>query len=148
MYELTITRLIDAPVEKCWDVLANRQEEWWCPAPWRIEMVAQERHAGGRSAMVMKGPEGEEMPQEGVFLSWEDGTRFVTTDAVSLADGIYTPSDPFMIGIWEVVPEGDGTRYSASARHWTEEAMLQHKEIGFEQGWGAVADQFVALCEG
>lgn len=148
MHELSITRFVAAPVDKCWDVLANRQEEWWCPAPWRIEMVAQERRAGGRSAMVMKGPDGEEMPQEGLFLAWEEGTRFVTTDAVTLVDGVYTPSEPFMIGIWEVVPEGDGTRYTATARHWSEETMEQHREMGFEQGWGAVADQFVAVCEG
>ena len=39
------------------------------------------------------------------------------------------------------------TRYTAYARHWTEEAMTQHKEMGFDEGWGAVADQFAALCE-
>lgn len=147
MYELKLTRLIDAPVERCWQVLADRQEEWWCPAPWRIEMLAQERCAGGRSAMMMIGPEGEKMPQDGIFLAWEEGRRFVTTDAVTLIDGDYQPADPFMIGIWQVEPEGSGTRYTAIARHWSEEAMNNHADMGFEQGWGAVADQFKALCE-
>ncbi len=29
MHELSITRHIAAAPEKVWDVLANRQEEWW-----------------------------------------------------------------------------------------------------------------------
>ena len=52
-----------------------------------------------------------------------------------------------MVGIWEIAPEGDGTRYTASARHWSEEACRQHEEMGFTEGWGACADQLKALCE-
>lgn len=148
MHELKITRHVAAPVEACWDVLANRQEEWWCPAPWRIEMLAQERRPGGRSAMIMRGPDGEEMPQDGVFLAWDEGKGFTVTDALTVGPDGFVPAEPFMIGRWQVEPDGDGTRFTASARHWTEEAMARHKEMGFEQGWGAVAEQFAALCEG
>ena len=144
MHELSMTRTVAARPDKVWDVLANRQEEWWCPKPWTIEMVAQERRPGGRSAMIMRGPEGEEMPQEGIFLAWDEGRRFVTTDAVTT---YFEPSGPFMIGIWEIEADGDDTRYTARARHWTEEAMKQHEEMGFEEGWGACADQLKALCE-
>lgn len=145
MHELSITRHIAAPLKKVWDVLANRQEEWWCPVPWHAKIVEQDRRPGGRSAMVMYGPDGEEMPQEGIFLAWDEGRRFIVTDAVTHD---FQPSGPFMIGIWEIAPEGDGTRYTASARHWTEEAMASHAEMGFEQGWNACADQLQALCEG
>lgn len=149
MHELKITRHIAAAPETVWDVLANRQEEWWCPAPWRITMIAQDRRPGGRSAMVMHGPDGEEMPQDGVFLEWVEGERFTTTDAVSIdpATGRPVPAEPFMIGTWEIAPDGTGTSYTASALHWSEEAMNRHAEMGFEQGWGAVADQLAALCE-
>ncbi|MDF8334176.1 SRPBCC family protein [Novosphingobium cyanobacteriorum] len=144
MHELSITRFIAAPPEKVWDVLANRQNEWWCPRPWRAEVVAQERWAGGRSEITMYGPDGEVMPNNGIFLAWEEGRRFVATDAVTAG---FVPAGPFMIGIWEVAPEGDGTRYTASARHWTEEAMRQHDAMGFTQGWNACTDQLQALCE-
>ncbi len=144
MHELSISRYIDAPTDKVWDVLANRQEEWWCPRPWSITIIEQDRRPGGRSAMVMHGPEGEEMPQEGVFLAWDEGRRFVTTDAFNVD---FIPSGPFMIGIWEVVNEGPSTRYTASARHWSEEAMNNHAEMGFETGWGLCADQLQELCE-
>ena len=144
-HELSITRLIAAPPARVWDVLVNRQEEWWCPKPWQARIQHQDRRAGGVCEMTFYGPNGEEMPQNGIYLAFEEGRRFATTDAVT---GDLEPSGPFMIGIWEVAPEGDGTRYTATARHWTEEARRQHAEMGFEEGWNACADQLQALCEG
>ena len=46
MYELSVTRLIDAPPAKVWDTLVNRTNEWWCPKPWRAEVNWGERKAG------------------------------------------------------------------------------------------------------
>jgi uncharacterized protein YndB with AHSA1/START domain len=148
MNELSITRFIAAAPDKVWQVMTERQTEWWCPTPWRAEVVEQDWRAGGRTAMVFKGPDGEEMPQEGFFLEVTPGVRFVSTDAcVRDPDGAWRPAEPFMIGTWEIAPEGDGTRYTASARHWTEEARRSHEEMGFADGWGACADQLKALCE-
>ena len=144
MHELSITRFIAAPPSRVWRVMTDRIEEWWCPTPWRAEMTVNDRRAGGACSMVMYGPDGEVMPHEGIYLVWDEGRRFATTDAVK---GDLEPAGPFMIGIWEVAAEGDGTRYTASARHWTEEARDQHLAMGFEPGWGAVADQLKALCE-
>ena len=144
MHDLSVTRLIAAPPAKVWDVMVNRLEEWWCPRPWTTELVAQERRPGGRSAIIMRGPDGEKHELEGIYLAWDEGRRFVTTDAV---DANLEPAGPFMVGIWEIAPEGDGTRYTASARHWTEESMQQHKEMGFDEGWKACADQLAELCE-
>lgn len=144
MNELSVTRHIAAPPAAVWDAMVNRQEEWWCPRPWRVEIVAQERFPGGRSAMIMRGPDGEEMPHDGIMLAWEEGRRFASTDAIV---GDLEPSGPFMIGIWEVEPEGEGTRYTARARHWSDEARRQHEEMGFVQGWEACAEQLAQLCE-
>jgi uncharacterized protein YndB with AHSA1/START domain len=143
-YELSVTRYIDAPPDKVWNIMTERQTEWWCPKPWRAEIVKQEWRPGGRADMVFRGPEGEEMPQEGVFLEVIPGKRFVTTDAFG-AD--WKPREAFMVGIWEIEPEGAGTRYTARARHWSEKAYKEHKEMGFEQGWSACADQLAGLAE-
>jgi uncharacterized protein YndB with AHSA1/START domain len=147
--ELSITRFIEAPPEKVWDTLVNRQEEWFCPKPWRAQIDRQERRAGGRCEMTFYGPDGEVSPQNGIYLAFDEGRRFVTTDAVVYdADGRDPePRGPFMIGFWEIAPEGDGTRFTGRARHWTEEARAQHEEMGFEAGWGVMADQLKALCE-
>ncbi len=95
--------------------------------------------------MIIKGPDGERMPNEGVFLDVVEGRHFVTTDAFTAG---WVPAGPFMVATWGIEPEGDGTRYTASARHWTDEAYEQHKAMGFEQGWGVCAAQLKALCEG
>src|SRR3546814_9024453 len=80
--ELTITRYIDAAPETVWDVMVNRQEEWWCPKPWRAEFDVNERRPGGRNEVRMHGPEGEEHTHNGTYLAFVDGQRFVSTDAV------------------------------------------------------------------
>jgi len=142
--ELSVTRFIEAPPNAVWSVMVDRQEEWWCPKPWRAEIDHQDRRAGGRCEMTFYGPDGEIMPQNGIYLAYEPGRRFVTTDAVV---GDFEPAGPFMIGIWEIEPEGRGTRFTARARHWTDETRQQHEDMGFEAGWGVMADQFKALCE-
>jgi uncharacterized protein YndB with AHSA1/START domain len=142
--ELSVTRLIAAPPEAVWDVLANRTNEWWCPVPWRAEVDWGERRAGSATHTVMYSPDGEVHQHPGFTLAWDEGRRIISTDAI-VSD--YQPNGPFMIGIWGIEPEGDGTRYTAIARHWTEEAMVQHRDMGFIDGWGACADQLKALCE-
>ncbi len=142
--ELSVTRYIDAPPDKVWDAMVNRQEEWWCPKPWRAEVNVQDRRPGGRCEMTFHGPEGESFPQNGIYLAFDEGRRFATTDAVT---GDIEPSGPFMIGIWEIEPEGSGTRYTDRARHWTDGAVERHKQMGFEGGWAICADQLAALCE-
>lgn len=142
--ELSITRFIAAPPEKVWDVMANRQEEWWCPRPWRVEVNEEDRRPGGVCRMTMYGPDGEVAPQDGIFLAYDEGRRIVSTDAVT---GDFEPAGPFMIGIWEIAPEGTGTRYTARARHWREEDRARHEEMGFTEGWGICADQLAEICE-
>lgn len=147
MHELSITRFIAAPPDEVWEVMANRQEEWFCPAPWRAEIIAQDRRPGGRCDMVFHGPDGEAMPQSGIYLAWDEGRRFVTTDAF---DAQFNPTGPFMVGSWSIAANEDngvtGTLYTASARHWTDDARRQHEEMGFEQGWGVCADALALLC--
>lgn len=146
--ELSVTRYIAAPPATVWQVMTARQQEWWCPVPWRAEVIEQDWRAGGKCAMVFKGPEGEEMPQVGTFLEVTPGVRFVTTDAVVQdSSGQWRTAGPFMIGTWEIAPEGDGTRYTARALHWDADQHKQHEDMGFIDGWTACADQLAAICE-
>lgn len=143
-YELRIERVIDAPLDAVWRAWTEHQEEWFCPLPWRMEIVEQELRAGGRSAMVMRGPDGEENAMEGVILEVVPHTRIVSTDA--FAHG-WQPQGPFMVRIDEFADAGDGrTRYAAIARHWTAEARDGHAQMRFEAGWGAAADQMEAVA--
>ena len=97
----------------------------------------------------MRGPDGEadcqgEESVGGVLLDYVPGKSFVFTDAFS--EG-WVPQKPFLVGSFEIEPDGDGTLYRASARRWTPEAVEEHRAMGFEAGWTAVADQLAALAE-
>jgi uncharacterized protein YndB with AHSA1/START domain len=142
--DLRIDRVLDAPLDAVWTAWTEHQDEWFCPPPWRMEIIEQDLRAGGRSAMVMMGPDGEEMPSEGVILEVVPMERIVSTDA--FAPG-WLPQGPFMVRIDTFEDAGDGrTRYSAIARHWTAEARDQHVAMGFEQGWGVATDQLEAVA--
>ena len=143
--ELSVERYIAADVPHVWRTMIERFEEWFCPKPWRAEAREVDWRPGGRSLVVMHGPNGEEMPNEGVVLAFEPNRHFIVTDAFTVG---WYPQGPLMVGVFAVAAEGDGTRYRASARHWTRAAAEHHRAMGFEAGWGAAADQLKALAEG
>ncbi len=144
-WELSVTRHIAAPPAKVWEVITKRLTEWWCPKPWRTEIIALDWVSGGAFHTAMFGPEpGQESSAGGKMLEVIPGRKFVFTDAFGAG---WVPQKPFMVGVFEILPEGDGTRYTASARHWSEEDRDDHAAMGFDGGWGAVADQLKALCE-
>ncbi|AMG73142.1 SRPBCC domain-containing protein [Sphingopyxis granuli] len=146
--ELSISIRIAAPPDAVWRVMTERMAEWWCPKPWTVTLDDVDLRPGGRCAMTMRGPDGEVQPTDGLFLEVVPGVRFVTTDAVVRgADGRIAPRDPFMIGGWEIAPDGAGTRFTGWARHWSDEARQQHQDMGFTAGWTVVAEQLKALCE-
>lgn len=147
-WELSVTRFIAAPPAAVWDIMTQRQPEWWCPRPWRTEIVEQDWRAGGRASVIMHGPDGEVHPHDGIFLEVVPGVRFVSTDAfVYASDGSLMPAGPFMIGCWEIAAEGDGTRYTAWARHWDEAKCKSHADMGFVDSWMACANQLAEIAE-
>ena len=143
-YELSITRLIDAPVDAVWRASTEHREDWFCPRPWRAEIVADDLRAGGGSRMIFHGPGGETMPLEGVYLEVIPGRRIVSTDAL---DADWNPREPFIVRIEDFADEGGRTRYTATARHWTAEARDRHVAMGFEPGWNAATDQLEEVAK-
>ena len=144
-WALQTSRFIAAPPAKVWDAMKNRQAEYFCPRPWRFEPIEQDWRAGGRSHSVMHGPDGERNEGDGLFLEVTEGVRFVFTDAFRV--GWVPTGEPFMVGCFAIAPEGNGTRVTGTARHWSEEAMRRHADMGFQDGWGVVFDQLAELVE-
>lgn len=144
-HELSVTSYIEAPREICWKVWTDLKDEWFCPKPWRAQLIAQDLRPGGRSAVQMFGPDGEDTgPMEGVFLEVVPNALAVTTDAYAAG---WVPQTPFITTIWTFADEGDGTRVTAIARHWDAEAKARHEEMGFHPGWDMMLAQFKALSE-
>jgi uncharacterized protein YndB with AHSA1/START domain len=144
-FELWVERYIDAPPEIVFKVWNERLEEWWAPKPWTTMVIEQDFRPGGRSAMIMSGPDGATTPpMEGVFLEVIPNHSIVFTNAFTAG---WIPQTPFIVSFFTFTPEGQGTRYSAGARHWDEAAQKQHEAMGFIQGWTIVAGQLPVLAE-
>ncbi len=144
--ELMLTRLIDAPREKLWRCWTEPKliVQWFTPAPWQTTHAETDVRPGGASFIVMKGPNGEEMPNRGLYLDVVKNERLVFTDAFVSA---WEPSEkPFFTGILTFEDEGGKTRYTARARHWTREDREAHEKMGFHEGWGIATDQLAALA--
>ncbi len=145
--ELVLTRLIDAPREKlfrCWTE-PKLLKQWFAPLPYTIAHAELDVRSGGSNYIVMRSPEGEDMPMRGVYLEVVPDERVVFTDAYTRP---WEPSDkPFFTGIITFESEGGKTRYTARALHWTDEDCAAHEKMGFHEGWGQCADQLAALAK-
>lgn len=143
--ELVLTRLIRATPDKlfrAWTEPALLMQ-WFTPKPWTVASAKVDLRPGGSSLIVMRDPDGNEYPNPGVYLEVVPNTRLVATDAYTEA---WVPSaKPFMTLILSFEAEGDATRYTARARHWTKEDREAHEKMGFHQGWGIATDQLEAL---
>ena len=147
--ELTLTRLIDAPREKLYRAWTDPTllKQWFAPLPYTTPVAELDVRPGGSAFIVMRGPDGKDMPNRGVYLEVVPNERLVFTDAYVKA---WEPSDkPFMTVILTFEDEGGPgsgkTRYTARVRHWTVADREAHEKMGFHQGWGICADQLTAL---
>lgn len=145
--ELVITRLIDAPREKlfrCWTE-PELMKQWFCPRPWTTPRIEVDLRPGGSNFILMAGPEGEEIPNRGVYLEIVPNEKLVFTDAFTEA---WIPSEkPFFVGTITFEDEGGKTRYTARAGHWTKEDRDAHEKMGFHEGWMQCAQQLEDLAK-
>ena len=144
--DLVLTRLLAAPADKlyrCWTEPALLVQ-WFVPSPWSVARAESDLRPGGRALVVMRSPEGQEVPNDGVYLEVVPNRKLVFTDAYRAG---WVPSDkPFMTAIVSFEPLGDQTRYTATVRHWNEQDRKTHEDMGFHTGWGICADQLEALA--
>jgi uncharacterized protein YndB with AHSA1/START domain len=143
--ELVLTRLIDAPREKLFKAWTDPDllKRWFAPLPWTTPHAELDVRPGGANLIVMRGPDGKEFPNRGVYLDIVPNERLVFTDAYTNA---WAPSEkPFMTAILTFEDEDGKTRYTARVRHWTVADRETHERMGFHQGWGQCTDQLAAL---
>jgi uncharacterized protein YndB with AHSA1/START domain len=143
--DLVLTRIIDAPPEKLFRAWSEPEllKQWFAPLPYTTPVAELDVRPGGSNLVVMRGPDGIDMPNRGVYLEVVKNERLVFTDAYSKA---WEPSPkPFMTVILTFEAEGGKTKYTARVRHWTVADREAHEKMGFHEGWGICADQLAAL---
>ncbi len=143
--ELVLTRLIDAPREKVYRAWTDPSvlRQWFAPAPYTTPKAELDVRPGGSNLIVMRGPDGQDMPNRGVYLEVVPNERLVFTDAYTSA---WEPAEkPFMTVILTFDNEGGKTRYTALVRHFTVADREAHEKMGFHQGWGLCTDQLAKV---
>lgn len=146
--ELVLTRILNAPREKlyrCWTEPALITQ-WFTPPPYLTVAAEVDVRPGGSSVITMQSPEGQQIPNRGIYLEVVPNERLVFTDAYVSA---WEPSEkPFMTGILTFEDLGGGkTRYTARVVHWSAADCEAHAKMGFHEGWGVATAQFEALAQ-
>ena len=144
--ELTLTRVINASPDKVYQAWTDPAllTQWFTPAPYTTPSAELDVRVGGSNLVVMRGPDGNEFPNRGVYLEVEKNKKLVITDAFVKA---WEPSaKPFMVMDLTFEDLGNGkTKYTAKVNHWSVEDRQAHERMGFHEGWGKATDQLEAL---
>lgn len=147
VHELILNRLLDAPADKlfrCWTT-PELLKQWFAPKPYTTPVAEIDVRPGGASNIIMRSPEGQEIPCPGTYLEVIPNRKLVFSDAF-IGDWVPREGSPFMVATITFEPEGDKTRYIAVVRHWSDAEKKKHEEMGFHKGWGQCAEQLEALA--
>lgn len=145
--DLKLELTLDAPREKVWRCWTEAEllKQWFAPKPYTTPRAELDVRVGGKTFVVIRSPDGEEMENPGVYLEVEQGSWLVFTDAYTDA---WTPSKkPFLTIVitFDDAPQG-GTHYVARVRHWSVEDRDAHEKMGFLDGWTQCARQLESLA--
>jgi uncharacterized protein YndB with AHSA1/START domain len=154
--DLVLERTLDAPRDLVWKAWTNPEhmKKWWAPRPYQTPEVEMDIRPGGKFYTRMTGPDGFDNKGEGCFLEVIEGEKIVWTSALA---GGWRPNDANAEGcgglvftaILTLADAGDGkTAYRVVALHPTLEIAKQHADMGFQDGWGACADQLAEVAAG
>ena len=143
--ELVLTRIIAAPPKKLFRAWTEPAllKQWFAPLPYTVSVAETDVRPGGSNFIVMRSPDGKDLPNSGVYLDVVKNERLVFTDAYTKA---WEPSGkPFMTVILTFEDEGGKTKYTARVCHWTVADREAHEKMGFHEGWGKCTDQLAEL---
>ncbi len=124
-HTLTVTRAIEAPVERVWDAWNDPEQiaRWWGPAGFHSTVNELDIREGGRFDVVMHGPDGTEYPNVYVFDHVRERRQLVYTNVGSERFGLA----PFR-SVFDMEGAGPTTNVTLTARFSTEEDKRRHVE--------------------
>lgn len=106
--EIVITRLIQAPVKRVWEAVADTKQvvQWWGPNGFTNTTHQREFKTGGVWKHTMHGPDGTDYPNKSIYLEIVKHKRIVYT----LAGGEKVKKGAHFIATWGFEALGDKTR--------------------------------------
>ena len=135
--ELVLTRIIDAPREKLFRAWTDPEllKQWFAPLPYTTPVAELDVRPGGADLVVMRGPDGKDLPNRGVYLEVVRERTARLHRRLHQSVGAITEAvhdrDPDLRG-----RSGGKTRYTARVRHWTVADREAHEKMGFHERLG------------
>jgi uncharacterized protein YndB with AHSA1/START domain len=146
-YELTTTRVFNAPVERVWQAWVKPEmvKKWWGPKNFTVPVVEMDFHEGGTSLISMQAP--EEMGGFVLYNTWEY-TRIVPNKQLEFTlrftDKDRKVLNPQDIGLPEGIPikvphvitfegVGDKTEINYSEYGYTTNQAVEMSKAGLEE---------------
>lgn len=144
---LTIERLFPASVSRVWQALTDPAilDQWWGPAPWKVETVHMDFRVGGYWHYAMKGPDGSAHHGRMDYLEIEPERHFRSSDVFCDADGNAVESLPRQDMEMRFIGEGKATRLVTVVQYASVEDMNRILEMGMQEGLTIAHNQLEAL---
>ncbi len=148
--DLVLERTVDVPPDLVWKAWTTPEHlmKWFCPLPWKTTKCRIDLRPGGEFFTRMEGPDGTGHDNVGCYLETVKNERLSWTSAMEA--GFRPVAKPesgpgwLFTGAILLEPAGKGTKYTAMAIHSSEADAKQHRDMGFELGWGKALEQMVA----
>ena len=146
--EVRITRIFDAPRELVWAAWTQAEQlaKWFMPHGFTIPQCEVDLREGGRLHMVVRGPDGMEMANDGAFEQIDPPERLVlTTSAFEGPDG-----QPMLEARNTITFADRGAKTEVSLHAVVTRATPEMAAplAGMEEGWLQSLDKLDALLAG
>lgn len=141
--ELTITKTINAPLEKVWEAFTTPEifEKWWGPRGWETTVKEFELEPGGVLLYGMKcvdESQGEWYGQESwgkmVFKEINPPTEFTYTDYFCNDSGAVDENMPVINSSIKLEEVDGGTKIISAGTYESAEDLKKVIDMGMEQG--------------
>ena len=141
LFDLSVSRIFDVPAALIFHAWTDpvTLARWWGPAGPQVPQCELDLRLGGKFHPAKLDPEGNVLRYRAVFLEIVENERLVFSDAY--IDAWVPSAKPFMTGIITMREVGRNTEYTATARHWSEEDLKTHEDMGFHEHWNETADR-------
>ncbi len=146
---ILVSREFDAPLTNVWRAYTESEllDQWWGPAPWKVETKSMNFSVGGFWLYAMVSPENEKHWGKMNYTAISHHESFEVEDGFCDEDGNLNTVMPISKGKQVFTQTTTGTLVEFKMIYSTETDLQKIIEMGFEQGITACIEQLETLLK-
>jgi uncharacterized protein YndB with AHSA1/START domain len=144
--DLAIEHIFDAPPSRLWRAWTEPEQlrQWFKPPTWTMTECKVDLRPGGRFKFSMRGPDGVEGGQSGMYVDVTPEQRLVLSDLIG---DEFRPRPKGEVGVFTFTADGARTRFAGHVMHRNETEKDAHVARGYFTGWANMLAQLEALVK-